>query len=458
MKTTFDNIAGYNNEKLEVMSICNMFNNYQTYKDKGITLPKGLLLYGEPGVGKTLFAKAIANEINRSFIEINFKDTNGLNDKEILQNKFDEAKQKAPSILFIDELDKLVPNDSSVMGFVSDESRSILAHLLTLIDGFNDIEEVMLICTTNQIANIPTALIRTGRIDKHLFIGKPNDHSRKAILEYYLNKLDFDKDIDMRQITLSTDGLTGSDIKTIINESAISVLNAHSNVITTNQIISMIERIDGKTIPTNQNTIEEEIIAIHELGHFVVLNSLKKTIKDISINGYNNSLGRVRAKDDRQCLSKEDILNEVTIALGGMAAEELFFNETFTTSYKDATNAYEMLEHALNHGHFGFKFVTSGSRSFMMGGVSMDVKAKITELLLKSYEKAKAIVGLKEKDINEIKPQLLKNKILTSTDLKEYFSGQVMDVIPESNETTFYNPFIDRNPLKSILDDYENEI
>ena len=458
MKTTFDCIAGYKNEKDEVMTICTMFNNYQLFKDKGIILPKGLLLYGEPGVGKTLFAKAIANEINRNFIEISFSKSVEYSEKELLQIKFDEARRLAPSIIFIDEIDKLVPSENNLMGYVSDDSRAILTQLLTLIDGFTDLQDVMLICTTNQIGSIPSALIRTGRIDKHLFIGKPDDQSRSAIIDYYLNKIDLEQDIDKNQIILSTEGLSGSDIKTIINESAIKVLGSNCKTITTKHLVEMIEKIEGKSIVKRTNDLEDEIIAYHELGHFVVSNELKKVIKDISINGYNQSLGRVRIKHDRSCLSKEDIINEASISLAGMAAEEVFLNTTYTTNYNDIDKAYEMIEQAVHHGHFGFQYISNLTRSFSMGGHSNESKEKVTELLTIAYDRAKSIINQKANVIESLKPILLKTKLLTSAELKEHFDGDIEYDKPMIVPHPIQNPMIKNGLFESLFDDYEDKV
>lgn len=433
MKITFKNIAGYKNEIKEVQILCDMMNEYEQYKKLGISLPKGLLLYGKPGVGKTLFAKAIATKVKRKFIEVDFTNVEDADTHTILKNKFKEAQTNAPSVLFIDEIDKLVPIEASDAPFFSDYSRSTLQLLLSLLDGFGSNPKVLVVCTTNTLHQMPEALTRAGRIDKHINLPLPDDESRKAIAEYYLNKVIFNKTIDLAQFVLSSEGLSGADIKTVINEAAIEAVSKKYESITTKLIIEHINRIEGKSLVKTSNDQDAEIIAYHELGHFVVANELKKIIKDININATNTQLGRVRYKVPSGIVTTDDLLDDVVIALGGRAAETVFLNKKYVGSWQDIQKSFTLLEQSITYGDYGFKYLSFNKTTERM---YEEIHAKVVSLMEESLEKAINIVTKNKKIIAELHPKLITAKTLTAADLRNYFDGTVVEV-QEDEESMF---------------------
>lgn len=441
MKITFKNIAGYAAEIKEAKAICQMINEYEKYKERGITLPKGLLLYGEPGVGKTLFAQAIANEVKRKFIEVSVTEDTEEDMQMILQRKFKEAQENSPAILFIDELDKIVPSDAEHNPFYSDYSRKTLQLLLSQLDGFAKNPEVMVICTTNSLNDMPQALTRAGRIDKHIRLPLPNDTSRAAIANYYLNKVLYEKDVDINQFVLSSDGLSGADIKTVINEAAIKALSQDAAKITTSLLIEHINLIEGKSLITATNEKDADIVAYHELGHFVVANELKKIIRDINIHKTNHSLGRVRYKLDSEIMTTEDLLDNATIALGGRAAEIIFHNKKYVGSWHDIQKAYLSIEQAISYGDFGFEYLLINHSNFKTRDI---VRDKTIEILNECLNKAISIVTEKKEVISELHPKLLKNKILTAADLKVYFAGKVIVATDEKEKDYIYDRLRDQ--------------
>lgn len=437
MKITFDNIAGYGAEVKEVKSICAMINNYEEFKKIGVTLPKGLLLYGNPGVGKTLFAQAIASEIKREFVDVSITGLEEDNINTILKTKFKEAEEKAPSVLFIDELDKIVPSRAGGNPFYSDYSRQTLQLLLSLLDGFTSNHDVMVICTANSLESMPDSLTRAGRIDKHIYLTLPNEESRTAISEYYLKQVKYNKDIDLAQFVLSTEGLSGADIKTVINEAAIETINKKEQAIKTAELIEHISRLEGKSLVDALKEEDAIIVAYHELGHFIVANELKKVVHDINIHKMHQQLGRVRYQISSDVMTTEDIINDVTIALGGRAAEIIFTNKKYVGSWQDIQKSYSMLEQAFTHGDFGFEhLIFNGSHIRAREAI----REQVIEIINKCLAKAQEIVQNNSSIIKELHPLLVEKKILTAADLKKHFQGTVIE---KKDEQYAYDDFAD---------------
>jgi len=415
MYTTFDDIAGYTQEKIEMKNIVEMFNNFEVYKTKGISVPKGLLFYGRPGVGKTLFVKAIANELKHNFFEVDIQTKSTDKIIEQLKDVFKLAKANKPSIVFIDELDKIIPNERIGASFVTDNTREILNYLLQTLDGIGSSGEMMVIATSNQVKSMNQALIRSGRFDKHVYLSLPDETSRKAILEYYLNKVEYPKDISIKQIVASTEGFSGADIKTIVNLSFIDAIAKKKDVVTTIDLIEQIYINQGQSLIKDISEADSKVVAVHELGHTIVAHHLGREITDLAIGQIGQSMGRVHLKALEDLDTKEDILDEVTILLGGKAAEEVMLNKTCLGSRSDIESAYHLLQESLSSGDFGFEFISFESR--VLARTSDKANEEIASKLETCYQYAKDIIKLYEKDIELLIPKAIQNKILTQDEL-----------------------------------------
>lgn len=418
MKITFESIAGYKEEKRAVNNIIKVFKDYEKYKEIGIRLPKGLIFHGKPGVGKTLFSKAIAIELKRNFIKLDFS---GLNDEDTITNinkVFKEAKAKIPSIVFIDELDKLVPIERRFGSYISDESRANLTLLLELFDGFESNGDIMVIATTNSLSAIPEALTRSGRIDKHIYLSSPDDDSRIAIINHYLNKIDFKTDINLEQVSLSLEGLSGADISTIINQAFIDAVTNNKEEVNTKDILNQTQMILGKNIIKNLNDEDSEILSIHELGHFVVANHFNRNIKDISINQIGKSLGRVRIKANQLIKKTTDLIEEITMFLGGRAAEEVILGNTYLGSRNDFELAYNLIKEAVIYGDFGLEYLNIPERH-QSAILDDKTKNKVNEIFSNCYRDALMIVKENSGLVNYLAPLLVEKKILSKVEIKE---------------------------------------
>src|SRR5690554_269236 len=437
MKITFDNIAGYLHEKQEALNLCKTILNYKDYSELGISLPKGLLMYGPPGVGKTLFARAIANEIGRSFIEVDFASKSS-DYKDLIKEKFQEAKEKSPSIIFIDEIDKFIPEEDLFREYKSDKTRETQAMLLSLLDGFDKDGEIMVIATVNHIRKIPDALIRPGRVDKHIGLSLPDEQSRREIISYYLNQIKLEKEIDINQVLLISDGMSGADIKTMINEAAILAINNNTNIITTRALMETGTRIDLKQLihfdKPSENEEEDKIIAYHELGHFIVANKLNQTIKDVSIISDPTSAGRARMRPPSKVLTTNDLFNQAVIALGGRAAEEIMLNNKYTGSHHDILSAYQTIEYSIYNGDYGFEYVHKPTSKIVTEEKQQKIIDKTNELMEIAYKQAFKIVKDNKDIIEKIHPILLKEKSLTGIQLSEFVEGKIEKDSNQNNE------------------------
>lgn len=360
-------IAGYQEEKEEAVKLIDILKNFELYKARGASIPKGLLLCGEPGVGKTMFAKAISTEAGVPLYE--FEADESENEEETiktLKDLFTKAKETIPSIVFIDELDELVSsNDPSGFGYQSDYSRKTLKTLLTEIDGISTSEGVLVIATTNRKREVPSALIRSGRLEKQITFRLPSIEDRSAIASLYLKKAKVEG-VNPNDVARKTDGFTGADIKSLINAAIIESVRKKEDL-SLKTIVSVIPTIRFGEIKKAQKGGPADSVCYHEIGHFLAQYALTGEIASISVEQYGNIAGHVaveedysvpfaQKKDDR---SAQEILDSVIVSLGGMAGEEVFLGKRYCGSRSDLSNAVESIYQVIVNGALGFEYLPS---------------------------------------------------------------------------------------------------
>ncbi len=374
-KITFKNIAGYKEEKEEVKKIIKVLNNYEEYKEKGVKLPKGILLYGEPGSGKTLFSKAIINEANvKTYV---FKTSLFLNGVR-LRKIFKKARKHIPCIIFIDELERFI--DCGF--FSSDSSRSALSVLLTELDGYKSSNGVMLLSTTTNRDNLDEALLRPGRIDVQISISNPNRYNRKKIIEYYIKESNLINKVDIDSLSSKTVGFNGADLATLVSQTCLKNIVSNKETLELDDFYDTLNNIRFKDIKHNIIDASREITSIHELGHLIVARELKNLKADVTIESYGESLGSTcyeeaisnviiddnNGYDDEDgeenseertsySFSQEDCINNLKIILGGRAAEEVIFHHLYTGSASDVSHAAYLCARLLDSGLFGLEYV-----------------------------------------------------------------------------------------------------
>lgn len=419
------------------MKLIDILQNFALYKACGASIPKGLLLCGEPGVGKTMFAKAISTEANVPLYEFDADESE--NEEETiktLKSLFKKAKETIPSIVFIDELDELVSStDPGPYGFQSDYSRKTLKTLLTEIDGISSSEGILVIATTNRKRGIPSALIRSGRLEKQITFRVPSIEDRSAIAALYLKKAGA-AGVSPSDVARKTDGFTGADIKSLINGAIIESVRKKEEM-TLKTIVSVIPTIRFGEIKKANKGGPHDSVCYHEIGHFLTQYGLTGEIASISVEQYGDVAGHIALeedfpvplapkKDDHR--SSEEILDSVAVALGGIAGEEVFLGKRYCGSRSDLSNAIESIYQVLASGALGFEYLpsfdvdrfsaTRGFRASIPNDSASELRSqKYVQILTEKLEIAKGFVrkwrGLGER----IFPILKEKESLTTEEL-----------------------------------------
>lgn len=285
-KVTLDSIAGYNEEKEELKKIINLIKNYDRYKEMGIQVPRGIILQGPPGCGKTLMANVIANECEVPFFQFSAGDDGEKVLKE-LKKVYAEAERQTPSIVYLDELIELVTNRR----FASDTSRACLQFLLTKLDGSQKGMGVMTIASTNMYDDLPPSLLRSGRMDKKLKIDLPDAESREKILKFYTNKFALFDKLNLKILAIKLNGMSGADIKTLVNNALIEYID-QKEFVDVDDFTKLVNEMNFETVGKRWKSIKNlKRTLAHEVGHSLVGWVLEGNHGSISALKYGETAG-----------------------------------------------------------------------------------------------------------------------------------------------------------------------
>ncbi len=345
-KTTFADVAGVDEAKAELQEIVAFLKDPASYGRLGGRVPKGVLLVGPPGTGKTLLARAVAGEANVPFFSINGSEFVemfvGVGAARV-RDLFEQAHQKAPCIIFIDELDALGrARGASPYGGGHDEKEQTLNQLLSELDGFDTRAGMVLLAATNRPEILDPALLRAGRFDRQVLVDRPDKIGRVQILQVHVKKIRLAADVDLETVAAVTPGFTGADLANLVNEAALLATRRSAEAVTLADFTGAMERIVAGLEKKNRllNPHEREVVAHHEMGHTLVALSLPGTDKVHKVSIIPRGIGSLgytiqRPTEDRYLMTRQELENKMAVLLGGRASEHIIFGELSTGASDD---------------------------------------------------------------------------------------------------------------------------
>jgi cell division protease FtsH len=352
VEVRFEDVAGVDEAKHELMEVVEFLSEPGKFTEIGGKIPKGILLVGPPGTGKTMLAKAVAGESGVPFFSMSGSEFVemfvGLGAARV-RDLFDQAKQKAPCIIFIDELDALgKARGFSTMGG-HDEREQTLNQLLVEMDGFDPNVGVILLAATNRPEILDPALLRPGRFDRNILVDRPDKKGREEILKVHLKNIKVSEDVDLAVLAGMTSGMVGADLANLVNEAALLAVRRKKKKAGMAEFEEAVERVIAGLEKKNRliNPKEREIVAYHEMGHAIVALSLPGTDRVHKISIIPRGIAALgytmqTPTEDRFLMSKTELLNKIATLLGGRAAEEIVFNEISTGAHNDLARATDI--------------------------------------------------------------------------------------------------------------------
>ena len=460
-KVTFDDVAGADEEKLELQEIVDFLRNPEKFKSIGARIPHGLLLVGPPGTGKTLLARAVAGEADVQFLSISGSDFVemyvGVGASRV-RDLFDQAKKIAPAIIFIDEIDAVGRKRGSGLGGGHDEKEQTLNQLLVEMDGFAKNEGVIVLAATNRPDILDPALLRPGRFDRQIHVGRPDAKGREDILKVHAKGKRLDASVDLRTIALSTSGFTGADLSNLLNEAAIMAARHDRPVLTMEDLNEAMMKIMAGPEKRSRVQLQRDLraTAIHEAGHAVAMYHLPThdPVRQISIIPRGQALGLTWSmpKEDSTHLTRNEMFEQIVGLLGGRVAESLFLGDISTGASNDIDRAtklardmvarYGMCERLgtvsyLDDGEvfIGRDYQTTKSYSEKVAGtIDEEVKA----LIDRAYDRCYQILSENQDKMKQVVDYLMEHENMTGAQFTACMEDKP---IAEASATALFDDF-----------------
>ena len=452
IKVRFSDVAGAEEEKQELVEVVEFLKDPKRFTKLGARIPAGVLLEGPPGTGKTLLAKAVAGEAGVPFFSISGSDFVemfvGVGASRV-RSLFEDAKKAAPAIIFIDEIDAVGRQRGVGLGGGNDEREQTLNQLLIEMDGFEGNEGIIVIAATNRSDVLDPALLRPGRFDRKVLVGRPDVKGREAILKVHAKNKPLAEDVDLKLVAQQTPGFVGADLENVLNEAALVAARRNKSVIDASDIDEAEDRViagpskKDKTVSQR----ERELVAYHEAGHTIVglVLSNARVVHKVTIVPRGRAGGYMIAlpKEDQMLLSKEDMKEQLAGLMGGRVAEEIIFNVQTTGASNDFEQATQMaramvteygmseklgpVQYEGNHAMFG----AQSPQKSVSEQTAYEIDEEVRSLLNEARNKAAEIIQSNRETHKLIAEALLKYETLDSTQIKSlYETGQM----PEESE------------------------
>ena len=443
--TTFDNVAGAEEAIAELREIKDFLADPKKYQEIGAKIPKGVLLYGPPGTGKTLLARAVAGEAKVPFYSISGSDFVemfvGVGASRV-RDLFNQAKQNAPAIIFVDEIDAVGRHRGAGMGGGHDEREQTLNQLLVEMDGFEANGSVVLIAATNRPDILDPALLRPGRFDRQIAIERPDLKGREAILQVHAKNKPLDADLDLRSFARRTPGFTGADLANVLNEAALLTARNNLKIINNAAVDEAIDRVMAGPQRKSRLMSDEErrVTAYHEGGHALVAHALPHTdpVHKITILPRGRALGytMVLPDEDKYSITRNQMLDQLAYTLGGRAAEELVFHDPTTGAANDIEKATALArsmvtQYGMTEEIGAIKLGSSESAPFLgrdyghqrdySESIAGMVDRQIKEMIERAHQEAFDLLVENRTILDQLVLELLEKETLSKDEIAEIF-------------------------------------
>lgn len=450
IKVTFNDVAGVDEAKEELQEIVTFLKEPDRYRKLGGKMPKGVLLVGPPGTGKTLLARAIAGEAKVPFFSISGSEFVelfvGVGAARV-RDLFEQAKAKAPCIIFIDELDALGrARGISPLTGGHDEKEQTLNQLLAELDGFDTVSGVILLAATNRPEILDAALLRAGRFDRQVLVDRPDKVGRIEILRVHLKNIVAADDIALEDIASLTTGFSGADLANLVNEATLLAARRNAEAVTRDDMVSAFERIVAGLEKKNRllNKHEREVVAFHEMGHALVALNFPNTEPVQKVSIIPRGIGALgytlrRPTEDRFLMSRQELLDKMCVLMGGRAAEEIIFQEKSTGASDDFAKATEiarnmvtrygmvdetgMVTYAQEQSPFLNGSMNSASNHELSEKTKMDIDDAVKELIHQAFERAIGILEKNEFALHAGAELLLQKETISEEELNSIFKS-----------------------------------
>ena len=461
IKVRFSDVAGAEEEKQELVEVVEFLKDPKRFTKLGARIPAGVLLEGPPGTGKTLLAKAVSGEAGVPFFSISGSDFVemfvGVGASRV-RSLFEDAKKAAPAIIFIDEIDAVGRQRGVGLGGGNDEREQTLNQLLIEMDGFEGNEGIIVIAATNRSDVLDPALLRPGRFDRKVLVGRPDVKGREAILKVHARNKPLAEDVDLKLVAQQTPGFVGADLENVLNEAALVAARRNKSVIDASDIDEAEDRViagpskKDKTVSQK----ERELVAYHEAGHTIVglVLSNARVVHKVTIVPRGRAGGYMIAlpKEDQMLLSKEDMKEQLAGLMGGRVAEEIIFNVQTTGASNDFEQATQMaramvteygmseklgpVQYEGSHAMFG----AQSPQKSISEQTAYEIDEEVRSLLNEARNKAAEIIQSNRETHKLIAEALLKYETLDSTQIKSlYETGKMPETVEEESHALSYD-------------------
>ena len=454
IKVRFDDVAGCDEEKQEMAEIIDYLKSPKKFAKMGARIPKGILMVGSPGTGKTLLAKAVAGEADVPFYSISGSDFVemfvGVGASRV-RDMFKKAQQTAPCMIFIDEIDAVGRQRGAGLGGGHDEREQTLNQLLVEMDGITDNAGIVVIAATNRPDVLDTALLRPGRFERHITVSLPDRRGRKAILEVHARNKKLAPEIDLDALAKRTPGFSGADLENVLNEAAILAVRENSDLIHMHNLDEAIDRVMMGPAKKSRKYDEKskKLVAYHESGHAIVGLNLENSniVQKVTIipRGTAGGYNLMTPKEEKIMNTKNDLMSAITGYMGGRVAEEVFFDDITTGAVNDIEQATKMARDMVtlygmsdlgpvqyDHGQQNvFLGRDYNSSSNVSGQVAFEIDQEIRKIIDQCHDEAKKIILEHKEELIKIAEALIENETLTAEQIDKIIKGEPFLDLPK---------------------------